>query len=348
MVSKGFVGFLLLLAFHVLPISALAAVAVAVDQAAYKFGYFHSKSTLDEAKRCAVANCNKSGGRNCLITDIGTKGGDSAIAAGSGQLSTFLASYEDESMVGARAMWDCQQKATGCALEDVQSGQCKKPSSCKIVAKWTEPEEGGAAPAQAQAPPPPAPPTVSATHETHGTPVAPSPAKALILKGNELFHEKRFDAALVVYTLATDADPKLDGAWYNRGLARVNMGAANYAAARDDFSKAISLNAKNDRALFHRAMLNKIAGQQQAYLADIKRAAELGNEGAKTYLSKASERVSAAPTPQKAAPTVDAEVQRRGKVIDPKGQGLNQAQIDAMEMQRRLMWNSTGAGMIYR
>lgn len=343
MTSKGFVSFLLLAALHLLPASVLANSAVAVDQAEHRFGYCHSKSTLDEAKRCAIANCNKSGGRNCLIMDIGTKGGNSAIAAGGGQLGSFLASYEDEDMVGARAMWDCQQKATGCAFEDVQSGQCKKPSSCKIVAKWKEPEEGGAAPAQAQAPARSAPP--SATHET---PAAPSPAKALILKGNELFHEKRFDAALAVYTLATEADPKLDGAWYNRGLARVNMGSASFAAARDDFSKAISLNPKNDRALFHRAMLNKIAGQQQAYLADIKRAAELGNENAKTYLSKASERVSAAPPPQNTASTVDAEAQRRGKVIDPKGQGLNQAQIDAMEMQRRLMWNSTGAGMIYR
>ena len=29
-------------------------------------------------------------------------------------------------------------------------------------------------------------------------------------------------------------------------------------------------------------------------------------------------------------------------------EGLNQAQIDAMERQRQLMWNATGAGMIYR
>ena len=40
--------------------------------------------------------------------------------------------------------------------------------------------------------------------------------------------------------------------------------------------------------------------------------------------------------------------QNRGKVIDPNGQGLNQAQIDAMERQRQLMWNSTGGGMVYR
>jgi hypothetical protein len=30
------------------------------------------------------------------------------------------------------------------------------------------------------------------------------------------------------------------------------------------------------------------------------------------------------------------------------GQGLNQAQIDAMEQQRRLLWNAGGGGMVYR
>ncbi len=38
----------------------------------------------------------------------------------------------------------------------------------------------------------------------------------------------------------------------------------------------------------------------------------------------------------------------RGRTIDPQGQGLNQAQIDAMEAQRRMMWNATGGGMVYR
>ncbi len=46
--------------------------------------------------------------------------------------------------------------------------------------------------------------------------------------------------------------------------------------------------------------------------------------------------------------STQAEAERRGKVIDPKGQGLNQAQINAMERQRQLMWNATGGNMVYR
>jgi len=44
----------------------------------------------------------------------------------------------------------------------------------------------------------------------------------------------------------------------------------------------------------------------------------------------------------------NAKAKERGRVIDPKGQGLSQAQIDAMEAQRQLMWNATGGGMVYR
>lgn len=52
--------------------------------------------------------------------------------------------------------------------------------------------------------------------------------------------------------------------------------------------------------------------------------------------------------PQARNSNTDAHSQRRSKVIDPNGQGLNQAQIDAMERQRQLMWNATGGGMVYR
>ena len=52
--------------------------------------------------------------------------------------------------------------------------------------------------------------------------------------------------------------------------------------------------------------------------------------------------------PQTGRSSPNAEAKRRGKVIDPHGRGLNQAQIDAMEAQRRAMWNATGGGMVYR
>ncbi|HZW26229.1 MAG TPA: hypothetical protein VFF26_12160 [Gallionella sp.] len=51
---------------------------------------------------------------------------------------------------------------------------------------------------------------------------------------------------------------------------------------------------------------------------------------------------------RKSKSNTDAHSKRRGKTIDPHGRGLNQAQIDAMEAQRRAMWNATGGGMVYR
>jgi Na+-transporting NADH:ubiquinone oxidoreductase subunit NqrC len=54
------------------------------------------------------------------------------------------------------------------------------------------------------------------------------------------------------------------------------------------------------------------------------------------------------PAKQAQNSNIAAEAQQRGKVIDPKGQGMNQAQIDAMEKQRQLMWNTTHPEMGYR
>lgn len=45
---------------------------------------------------------------------------------------------------------------------------------------------------------------------------------------------------------------------------------------------------------------------------------------------------------------ISQEAATRGAKWDPKGQGLNQAQINAIEMQRELMVNSTGGDMAYR
>ncbi len=46
--------------------------------------------------------------------------------------------------------------------------------------------------------------------------------------------------------------------------------------------------------------------------------------------------------------TPGSDAAERGRAIDPQGQGLNQAQINAMEAQRQMMWNATGGGMVYR
>ena len=53
-------------------------------------------------------------------------------------------------------------------------------------------------------------------------------------------------------------------------------------------------------------------------------------------------------TQQPVGKSIEEEAQIRAQKIDPQGNGLNQAQINAMEAQRRLMWNSTSPGMVYR
>lgn len=136
MTSKGLAGYLFLAAVHLLPASAIAASAVAVDQAARKLGYCHSKPTLEEAGQCAVSKCIKSGGRDCQVTATGVKGGYSAIAAGNGQLSIFLSSNADEEMVSFYALNDCIQKVTDC---NSMVEKCPE-TACRIIAKWHEPE----------------------------------------------------------------------------------------------------------------------------------------------------------------------------------------------------------------
>lgn len=124
--------------------------------------------------------------------------------------------------------------------------------------------------------------------------------KALFENGNALLKEKRFAEALVAFTRSIDAYPESSAAWANRGLAYANMGPANYDAARENFDKAISLNPKNDHAYFNRAVLNKRTGRQQAFLDDLRAAAQLGNKLAQQELQKVQAET-AAPQPAHAA-----------------------------------------------
>lgn len=121
-------------------------------------------------------------------------------------------------------------------------------------------------------------------------------ARRLIEHGNALLKDRRYAAALVEYTHAIDADPQSSAARCNRGLAYVHMGPDNFDAARKDYDKAISLNPKNRVAYFNRAQLNKRMGQQQAFLDDLRTAAQLGNKLAQQELQKSrTETASAQP-----------------------------------------------------
>jgi hypothetical protein len=123
--------------------TAMAASAVAADLVAHKFADCHGQQTVKEANRCAVERCRKGGGRDCRIVASSNSGGRGAVAGGGGYLGTVLGSAEDEETVSARAMWECQQKATGCSHEDVQSGRCKVRSACRILAKWNDSDGAG-------------------------------------------------------------------------------------------------------------------------------------------------------------------------------------------------------------
>lgn len=151
----------------------------------------------------------------------------------------------------------------------------------------------------------------------------------LIAKGNALYKERRFGEALVAYTQAVDANPNSDVALTNRGIAYASLGPDNYAAARNDFDKATSLNPNNGNAFFSRALLNKRTGQQQAYLDDLNSAARLGHDKAQAQLAAAPAAAAAdqqAPPPraEASAPIAPpAPVAHGGNPVEPLSNGLS-------------------------
>lgn len=294
MLGKRLTSFLLLAAIHLLPTSALAASAVAFDQVAQKFGYC-SKPTLHEAKQCAVAYCSKSGGRNCQITDTGTKGGYSAIATGNGQIFSFLTSYADEDMVSFYALNACILKVADC---NTLTDKCPA-TSCKIIAKWKEPDEV----VQSQ--------SDNRQQQSQQTSqnAAPDQIKAMINQGHALLSEKRYREAIDTFTQAINVDPNNDDACVGRGLTYVLMAPADYRLALRDINQAISLNPKNGDAFLVRAVMSKRAGSEQNYLKDITKAAQLGNSEARELLN-ASAGSSVPQAQQTQKPNISAEARQ--------------------------------------
>ena len=172
------------------------------------------------------------------------------------------------------------------------------------------------------------------------------------------------------FSRVIELNPRNDHAFYNRAIVNKHGGREqNYL---DDLGTAAQLgNAKAQAQLSTLAQrpAAPAASPNQQGLSQAQIAQGCVTDGRTVQCPSQMQRVEVAPmkrvelapmkrvevgtinryeATQPRASSVDAEAERRGKVIDPKGQGLNQAQIDAMERQRQLMWNATGGGMVYR
>jgi len=79
-----------------------------------------------------------------------------------------------------------------------------------------------------------------------------------------------FSGAIADYSRSIELSPDLDMAYFNRGLARVNMRQRSEAIA--DFTKAISLNPDYKEAYYYRGALNVDAGNFNSVITDLNKA----------------------------------------------------------------------------
>lgn len=108
---------------------------------------------------------------------------------------------------------------------------------------------------------------------------------AYISRGSVYLDLKKYDKAIDNYTIAIKLSPENEEPYAYRGRAYYEIDSVENS--KDDFDKAISLNkdfgyAYSNRAILKYTKLDDIAGGCK----DLKKAAELGDEDAKSHLNK--------------------------------------------------------------
>lgn len=161
---------------------------------------------------------------------------------------------------------------------------------------------------------------------------AADPVASLVNQGQALFKAQRYDEALAAYNLALELKPHNASLWAIRGFAYANMQPPNLPAARHDFDKAIGIDPNQSTAYFNRAILSRMAGQEAAFQADMRKAAELGNPGAQQILQREAAAQSAAarnPNPPPQARNASARnspaeaAAPGGNAVEPLSNGLS-------------------------
>ena len=89
-------------------------------------------------------------------------------------------------------------------------------------------------------------------------------------------------AAINYYQKAIKLDPKRSGAYFTQGVSYGQLG--DFAKALPLIDKAIEMEPQNGLFIYGRGRVHLLAGYRQMALADFKKAAELDDEDAQTYM----------------------------------------------------------------
>ena len=91
-------------------------------------------------------------------------------------------------------------------------------------------------------------------------------------------------AAIKYYQKAIKLDPQRSGAYFAQGVSYGQLG--DFAKALPLIDKAIEMEPQNGLFIYGRGRVHLLAGYRQMALADFKKAAELDDEDAQTYMEK--------------------------------------------------------------
>ena len=89
-------------------------------------------------------------------------------------------------------------------------------------------------------------------------------------------------AAINYYQKAIKLDPKRSGAYFAQGVSYGQLG--DFTKALPLIDKAIEMEPQNGLFIYGRGRVHLLAGYRQMALADFKKAAELDDEDAQTYM----------------------------------------------------------------
>jgi tetratricopeptide (TPR) repeat protein len=102
-----------------------------------------------------------------------------------------------------------------------------------------------------------------------------------LLSGLEKVRKRDFQGAIADYTQALKLDPEYEKAYYNRGLAYLDIGELEQAV--NDFSRTLQLDSQHARAHYHRGRTLILMERWEEAGGDFTRAIELDPAYANAY-----------------------------------------------------------------
>lgn len=112
---------------------------------------------------------------------------------------------------------------------------------------------------------------------------------ALLMSGLEKVKKRDYQGAIADYSQSLLRDPSYDKAYYNRGLAYLEIGELKSAAA--DFTQVIQLKPSHNKAYYHRGRTHVLLEDLQKALSDFSQAIQLDPTDAKAYKNRAQVKI---------------------------------------------------------